>query len=203
MRRELLAHGFQFLEQEGHRADGFIQRALEECISEHQFPFREMAQLIVPGEWTEGLGKIEQVTREDGYVLSPIDRDRLQDIAGRNPSSGKPRYYYSFQQKRIYTYPMSEDELAVVHYSLACWVTGTGARVKETANDDDKPTVPSEFRDVPLLLALSYAKEDVSSHEEAAALRERYNERLVDMQEALVPRQVDEADAIHVTTEMV
>lgn len=199
LRGELHSHGHQYLQSEPGRANDFIQRAVEELVGEHDFPFRERSELVIPGEPVTGLGRIEQVTREDGYVLEPARRSDIQEWHGMNPETGaEARYYYQWGQDTIYTYPATEDTLAVHHFSLICWVGADDTRKVEADDDLDKPIVPVAYRDVILLLARIYAKEDVDS-EQADVLRGRYEERLDDMRSTLIHRQVDEPMRIRVT----
>ncbi len=203
IREELYSHGHQYLRQEPERGNHFVQRAVEELLSEHDWPFRETSEEFLHGEAIEGLGRIDQVTLEDGSVLEPVKRSSLNDQYGRNGSQiGTPHSYYRWGQEAIYSYPESEDAMVVAHYSLAGWVLDSDGSLAKTAeSDEDKPVVPSEYRDVILILARCYAKEDVDNEQMAASLRGRYEERVDDMRATLIHRQVDELQRTRVTEE--
>ena len=198
IRAELLAHGFQYLGNEAGRANGFVERAVEEIIQEHEFSFRERYVIAVPGDPITGLGKIEQVSLEDGTILEPRRLSDLREQYGRVDEEGVPRYYYSWGAETIYVYPASTENIAVHHYTISGWVDVEGS-VPESAADSDEPIIPAGFRDLILLLALCYAREDVESPE-AEQSRLRYEERLDDLR-STIHRQVDEPDFIKLTGE--
>lgn len=198
LRAELLAHGFHYLPVE--RANGFVQRSMEETIQEFEFPFRERTETVTPGDELEGLGKVEQVQRADGAVLAPRRRDELIDRYGASWNEGTPEFYFFDGQSRVSVYPTSTELVTVRHFSRAVWVrAGDGALAMSAVDDLDVPVIPSDFLDVPLLLARAYAKEDVDNRAEAVELRTRYRERLTTMIEALKHREVDELMRIRVT----
>lgn len=199
MRSELYAYGFQYLAKEGNRGNDLLTQANGEVVAEREWPFRETHELILPGESVVGLGKVQQITIEDGTVLEPKRRDALVDAYGRNPDSGTPRFYYVYGQDRIYTYPSTTVELGLMHVSRAGWVALDGTRKMTPTLDSDGSVVPEDFRDAVVLKARELAKLDAGNTEEAADLASRYEERIEDMAENLLVTQVDEPQYVKTT----
>ena len=204
LREELLSHGFRYLEQEGTRGNTFVQMAVEELIQEHEWPFRLALTVFTPLVPIDGLGKVQQVLiPETGKPLEPVREDWLRDQYNDLGVTGTPRYYYLYNQRQLSVYPYTADDMWVRHFSLLGWIDSTDNQTPlRTPNlDADYPVVPHEFRDLIVLLARTYAKEDAGNMEEAMALRERYVERLEDMRGALMTQQVDELKRVRRTTE--
>ena len=203
MRREFLDGGFHYLENSSGRANRILERAMGELISEHQFPFREREQEVVPGEALAGLGQVEQVTRSsDGRVLEPVRFSTLREQYRSMEDTGEPLVYYQWGQDTIRVYPTTEEPILVHHYSLARWrAAGSGELLVVAASDDDQPILPFEYVDLAMTLARAIGKEDVDNRVEADSLRRGYETRLEAMRATLISRQVDEPQRIRVTQE--
>jgi hypothetical protein len=195
MREEFFDGGFRYFSTA--RANRFLETAMAEFIAEHQFPFREVSELVVQGEPVSGLGQIEQVTLSDDTVLEPA---RLSSLVEYGDGSGTARCYYLWGQDTIYCWPASDDTILVRHYSLARWIDpDTEERMEIAESDAVVPVVPPAYIDIPLLKARANAKRDVSNLEEAAALDQQYEDRLDDARATLNDRQVDEPLRIKIT----
>lgn len=193
MRAEVLAHGLRFLDKDTMRANNLVQQAVEEVVNKHDWPFRETNELAYHGIAVVGLGAVQQVVTERGAYLVPRRRDELSEWG--DTGVGTPHSYYMWRQDTLYLYPESDEAVACYHYSKLCW-TENGERVQTATDDDAVCVIPSEFLDVPVLLALERAKRLAGNPEEAGTFRETFDIRLDDMRAALIERQVDEVQRI-------
>lgn len=189
---EVRNHGFHFLDVDSpRRVNDLIQRAVEEINGEEPWSFNFVEQSVVLPATIADRGEMDHVA----YGGRPLYPAEYGDVRDSLSVAGMPRmYYFAGDEMRIE--PTTEEPVDVAYYSTHYWWGSSDdpeERQAEALNDSAMPTIPARFRDVIVILAVTYAQADSEDYDEDAAMRGKYEQRLEQMHRELIRPITDEA----------
>lgn len=196
MADELRNRGFHFLDADGPtRVNDMIQAAIEEINGEEPWPYNFIETQVNLPVVIPDLGEIEHLSF-DGGPLSPTEYGDVMDRRN-SQAAGTPRAYY-FAGQILRTTPTATGLFDIAYYSRYYWIdyADPDSRALTALNNASLPTIPSDFRDVVVLLAVTYAAADSQGPEQEQAARSKYEQRLEQMRRQLIRPITDEAKKI-------
>ena len=179
LRTEVLARGFDYLEDNTARVDRAINTAISKVCRQDAWPF-----LSASGSNDEVLtigphyGHPEDV-RHDNLVLQRRTREELAAEGADLTREGSPHSYYLDEGDTITPYPIGTGVVSAV------W----RFRPSPLEGDDDLCVVPSDYSDVVIDCAVRELEKDRHNWQAVQALAVEFEVQIAEMRDSLLEQQ--------------
>ena len=184
LRQELFARGSNYLEEDAAgvaRADRWLNQAYQDILSLQAWPFLWASALAEPPSYTVSvpdLRKIRFVTDTDGaepgYPGRPLARGSMDALVNEGAdlsTQGTPEVYWVQQGNLVVPYPIG-GIIRVDYIKRVPPMSGM-----------DTPIFDSQYHDLIVDKAMVKVYKDSDNMEQAAAVKEEYNEGAASMAE--------------------
>lgn len=180
LRNEVSNRGFSYLNST--RLNQFVNEGYTRVCQEEDWPFLLASSSGTAPLTITDLGRVESVVNSTAEnKLAPLDRRFVSDEDPKIDNTGTPDSYY-ITDTTINVFPLDTTSTFVVKY----WKF-----ISELDDDSDTILIPQRFRYIIIDAACALAYEDDDKPDLAAMCESRYQQRLIQMQDALLAQQAD------------
>jgi len=181
--QEVIDRGYNFLPTA--RIGTFVDRSYAAICARYNWPFLEGSIAgKAPLEITD-LGVILTVyDSAQEAVIEGMDRREVEHYFPNLEEEGEPRLWY-LENISLKTYPVSSDELQVRYQ-----------RVAPALAESEEPLIPEGWQYLIVDGAVVYCLKDDDEREEARALQADVNQGVIEMMQALIPRNNQNAGTV-------